>query len=106
MAKEQGTGDCRKCGKHVSWMGEAQVELCAGAAVTVLCAGCRDKFHEYIRDEPTWKAFTANGDEMQMIYSRTAGDGIDRIEEIRTLREKEQEIKKALRGVCQSWLTA
>lgn len=101
MSKERSSWECWHCGKSPGIGGA--VEL-AGSYQTVLCQACRNAFHEYIIDHPTFRACEDAGASITLLLARTAGDGIDRTDDIWGLREQLRQLRRELYALACAWV--
>lgn len=96
-----GDFDCRRCGAYAE---TGQTELADKSYITKLCVDCRNDFDVFLVDHPTWAAYCASMEGVQMLYARTSADGVDRAAEVEQVRAERFELNKELRRICGNWL--
>ena len=103
MSKQRSETDCRKCGESTGLFVGAQTTL-VGNYDTVLCPDCRNAFHLYAELHPSFVALLGIEDDVAILLARTTGDGIDRTDEIRALRQRRLDLLGELFHISQAWV--
>lgn len=92
---------CWHCNAFTGLVGQMEM---VGQYKAVLCTTCCNAFHEHIRDHPSFLAFKDIEVEINILFTRTTGDGIDRTDEIRQMRLRGLELGLVLYDLSRAWV--
>lgn len=103
MTKRHELTDCRKCGRTMGLFLLNVTEL-IGKYQTVLCPDCVNLFHLYVTEHPIFTALLDAEDALNILVSRTCGDGVDRTEELTAGARQVRALKRELYYVSEAWV--
>jgi hypothetical protein len=102
MAREE--NNCDRCGAEGMYFFDSYMVTMSDVYIAHLCADCRNDWDVYIFDQPARAARIKNADAMNMAFSMTCGDGVDRSEQIASLRTEWDQLSQQVREIAIAWV--